>query len=198
MLPNNLSECNIPLNFQRDLKELFPDQFTQTLKQKDQSLFLYGEPGTGKTLRAIGTYLNHFRNSENIPKNYFQFINVSELLFKIRQTYSYPTKFNKELEMSYEEILLSQYRTPKYIFLDDLGVEKTTDWSLQTLYLIINFRYENMKNTIITSNYSPQELMKKMADERIISRIVSMCQVVKCTKQYRHVQACTGTKVKLK
>jgi len=47
--------------------------------------------------------------------------------------------------------------------------EKTTEWALQTLFVIIDRRYRNMVKTIITSNLSLNEISEKIGD-RIASR----------------------------
>jgi integrase len=56
------------------------------------------------------------------------------------------------------------------LYLDDLGTEKPTDWALQTLYLIIDRRYPEMMQTIISSNLNLDELSSRLGD-RIASRI---------------------------
>lgn len=143
-------------------------------------LFIYGEVGSGKTLLACHLLekilVKDFIDDRFNPSRY-KFITVPELLLEIRDSFSGRTKTEKEV--------VEFYSTVNYLILDDLGVEKVTDWSLQTLYLIINRRYENMKSTIVTSNYSLNELSEKMHDRRIPSRLMAMCKVVKLTGKDR-------------
>jgi DNA replication protein DnaC len=61
------------------------------------------------------------------------------------------------------------------LILDDLGVDKPSDWVLNVLYNIINYRYENLKKTIITSNFSLDEIAEAFNDNRITRRIERMC-----------------------
>jgi DNA replication protein DnaC len=61
--------------------------------------------------------------------------------------------------------------------MDDLGTEKPSDWVIQTLYVIINSRYEEDKQTVITSNYSLEEIRKNLND-KIASRIIAMTEVI--------------------
>lgn len=60
------------------------------------------------------------------------------------------------------------------VILDDIGVEKNSEWVSTTLYTIINGRYENERPTILISNLNIKELADKV-DDRIVSRITEMC-----------------------
>ena len=45
------------------------------------------------------------------------------------------------------------------MIIDDLGKEQCSDWSMSTLYSILNDRYEDMKPTIVTTNYNADALV---------------------------------------
>ena len=75
--------------------------------------------------------------------------------------------------------IIQRYSEADCLVLDDLGAEKTTDWSFSVLYLIIDNRYNNYKKTIITSNFALNQLAGKLGDDRIPSRIRAMCSIVK-------------------
>lgn len=49
-------------------------------------------------------------------------------------------------------------RHPGTVVLDDLGREKTSDWTGETVYTLVNGRYESMLPTIITTNLTGAEL----------------------------------------
>ena len=72
------------------------------------------------------------------------------------------------------------------LILDDIGVERVSDFVLETLYRVINYRYVNMLPTIFTSNLNIQELADKIGD-RSVSRIVEMCGVVELTGSDRRL-----------
>lgn len=99
------------------------------------------------------------------------FITVPELLMKIRSCFSLD---------KCEETIVNKYSNVPFLVLDDLGVEKGSEWALQTLYIIINNRYSNCLQTVITSNFSIEEIGIKLGD-RIASRIAGMCDVVELT-----------------
>lgn len=44
------------------------------------------------------------------------------------------------------------------VVLDDLGQEKTSDWTSETIYALVNARYESMLPTIVTTNLTGSEL----------------------------------------
>ena len=98
------------------------------------------------------------------------FISVPELLLEIRDTF-------QSNEIS-EKAVIDKYSWVDVLILDDLGVEKTSDWVLQTLYTIMDRRYREELRTIITSNLDIEEIREKF-DDRIASRIVGMCRI--CT-----------------
>ena len=61
----------------------------------------------------------------------------------------------------------------KIMFIDDMAVEKSTDWNDEILYRLINYRSENMLETHFASNLTLQELSEKKGD-RIASRVAGM------------------------
>lgn len=86
--------------------------------------------------------------------------------------------------------------TPKYLnlmrsvdmlILDDVGKEKQTEWSQSMMFDILNHRYENMKPTIITSNFNSHEL-ERYFGEACYSRLIETCHAfVTQGKDYRQL-----------
>lgn len=129
-------------------------------------LYLRGNTGVGKTHIAVCIMKRLIEQS--IPA---VFISIPELLLEIRDTF----KGNNE---SSELQIIDEYGyTKKTVVFDDIGSEKVSDWSLQTLYLIIDRRYREILPTIVTSNLSLDELSEKLSD-RIASRIAGMCEII--------------------
>ena len=73
--------------------------------------------------------------------------------------------------------LMNEYKDIDLLVLDDLGAEKSSDYAVQQLFLVIDHRLRNKKLTFITSNYSIND-MSKYVSQRIASRILEMCRVV--------------------
>jgi DNA replication protein DnaC len=44
------------------------------------------------------------------------------------------------------------------VVLDDIGQEKASDWTAETIYTLVNARYESMLPTIVTTNLTGAEL----------------------------------------
>jgi len=144
----------------------------------NKGLYLTGDRGTGKTHFAVAIMrgsLEHVTpvdtgkgltiRTQSVPA----FVSVPEMLLEIRQSYSE----NK----SSEKTTIDKYTERNLLIMDDLGVEKTTEWAMQILYIIIDRRYRDEKRTIITSNLSLDELSAKL-DDRVASRIAGMCMVL--------------------
>jgi DNA replication protein DnaC len=109
-----------------------------------------------------------------------RWISAVDLLLQIRGTFR-PGSENTE------ESIIEEYSDCRLLVLDDLGAEKTSEWSLQTLYTIIDRRYREERQTIITSNLSLDELASQV-DDRIASRLSELCRVVRLAGEDRRVK----------
>lgn len=125
--------------------------------------------GTGKTMLAVAT-ANSIIKKLKLP---LKFIASIDLLEEIKQTYNKDSKYN-------EFDLINSYRNINILVIDDIGVERQTSWVNDKLYSILNYRLENNKVTIFTSNCRISELN---LDERIISRINSMAVPIKLPEE---------------
>jgi DNA replication protein DnaC len=83
-------------------------------------------------------------------------------------------------DKSYE--VLDKYKQIDWLFIDDLGVDKNNEWFFQKIYSLIDYRYEYLLPTLITSNMDLLTLAKKFGDARITRRIATMCEQIKFTK----------------
>jgi DNA replication protein DnaC len=136
-------------------------------------LFLHGPPGTGKTHLAIALLKDHGR------MEWGSFVTVASLLMELRDS------FRDKAERSEREII-EHYAKVQLLVLDDLGAEKTSEFALQSLYIIIDKRYSEMRSTIITSNLTVDEIAEKVGD-RIASRIAGMCKVIELKGRDRRI-----------
>lgn len=131
-------------------------------------LFFYGKAGAGKTHLAVSIARYIIEEKQVAVK----FARVIDLLMDIRRTYNADEYFRTENETE----LLRKYSTIPLLILDDLGTEKSTEWSRQIFYQIIDSRWIDDKPIIITSNLSLRELAERF-DDRISSRIGGSCEV---------------------
>lgn len=99
-----------------------------------------------------------------------------DLLARVKQTFDRPGEATEaEIMRIYEEVPL--------LIIDDIGTEQPTTWGITQIYTIINARYEAYMPIIITTNYSGENLIRRMTPDRddgitaakTISRLTEMC-----------------------
>lgn len=71
------------------------------------------------------------------------------------------------------ETVFQQYATARLLVLDDLGASKSTEWTEEINYRLVNHRYENELPTLCTSNVPPKELAETLGG-RVASRLIEM------------------------
>jgi DNA replication protein DnaC len=133
-------------------------------------LMLIGGVGTGKTHIAVA--IGRLVCQQVDWGDRVLFANVPALLREIKQGYSQ--------DDDREQIIMRRLAGPigsELVILDDMAAEKSTDWAADTLYSIVNTRYENMQATIITANVT-LDTLKQRVGERIVSRLYERCVVV--------------------
>lgn len=125
------------------------------------SIFLTGVVGTGKTraVKAIEKHLN-----EKKGKWFTSFYNFTDLMSRVR----FKTEDN-DFDLKLDNIA----GFPGVLIIDDFGAKQPSPITIDQLYLILNYRYEHILPTIITSNLSLQEV-ETLFGERISSRIDRM------------------------
>ena len=141
-----------------------------------KGLFLHGEKGTGKTKLAAIIANERARAGKPVL-----FASVPDLMADIRASFA---------DGKTAETVRTVKETP-FLVLDDLGSEKMTEWVGEQLFCIVNHRYNEMLPTVVTSNYSPTQVIAHMATvdrdgnviddmqgQRIMSRIYGMCERV--------------------
>lgn len=117
--------------------------------------------GTGKTHLAVST----IRNMVWHGITDVEFVSSASIFMKIKNTFS-------EKSAETETDVIRDYCKKRWLVIDDIGVEKSSDWSLQVWYSIIDRRYQEMLPTIFTSNLSVADIAEKIGP-RIASRISS-------------------------
>lgn len=129
--------------------------------------FMTGEPGIGKTHLAVA-YLREDLLEHG--EEHCRFLRTVDLLKSIRDSFD-------DRSGDSEKRLLDYYgaRVP-FLVLDDLGAEKVSDFVLQTLYDLLDRRYGECLDTLITSNLTLEELAVHYLShgDRLVSRIAGM------------------------
>ena len=165
----HLISTHIPIKYQN-----IESDNPELKRWQDESLFITGNPGTGKTVLAASIGKKILR-----CLNLLDFIKYPAFIMQIQGA------FKKEQEDPYE-MARSVAQFPGVLIIDDLGAEKLTDFVRQITYYILNEREQNCGTTIITSNFSLSQLDEQF-DSRISSRIAGMCRIVKMTGDDRRI-----------
>jgi len=141
------------------IKEICKEIVTKPL-----DLLLTGNAGSGKTHLAVAIF-REWVKTQKVTTNNALFITVTDLLLEIREVFS--DKTDKT-----EAEIVNKYAREQYLILDDLGAEKTSEWSITTLYTIIDQRYRQELPTIVTTNLTIDQIGSQIS-ERIASRLSS-------------------------
>ncbi|HEX6513793.1 MAG TPA: ATP-binding protein [Chloroflexota bacterium] len=120
-------------------------------------LLLYGTYGCGKTHLAAAA-VNHRIAVLERPA---LFVVVPDFLDYLRST------FNPAPAAGLDDGYFQRVKAVEFLALDDLGAEHSTPWVNETLFQLINYRYNNELPTIFTSNAEVEAV-----DDRIRSRML--------------------------
>jgi DNA replication protein DnaC len=144
------------------------DESSRVTAEKPFLTFL-GAAGTGKSLSAART--SKALCQRDWYAMYWQ--NCAELLLEIRATF-------KDGCRDTEAEVVKRIVSKPLLVLDDLAAEKVSDYSVSTLYIIINSRGERALPTIITSNLSLRQIAEQLGS-RIADRLQRYGDVVYAT-----------------
>ena len=145
----------------------------------NKGVFLFGKPHTGKTIEAAFLYVEWYYENVWKPassKKKGQFITMSDFMQELKDSISNQNKSSQQV--------LDYFKDLDLLVLDDFGTDKLGDWAYQSLYYVVNYRYENLLPTIYTSNFSLPEIVEQLQDERLVKRIGVSCQIVEKKKIY--------------
>lgn len=158
-------------------------KFVKNYPVQDIGLLFLGPCGVGKTHLAVAI-IHELINKKGVP---CYFCDFRDLIRNIQNTYT------PDSSLTESEILEPVFQKD-VLLLDELGAKRTTAWVEETVFYIINNRYNNKKLTIFTSNYPDSEeeeedtrdsFFKKGGETlidrigiRLRSRIYEMCKIV--------------------
>ncbi|MFD8391873.1 ATP-binding protein [Streptomyces sp. NPDC059680] len=127
------------------------------------SLLIAGPTGTGKTYQAYGAIRTLLARGVR-------------LRWEATTTADFHARLRPRAGHDAERDLQTLARCP-LLFLDDLGAAKTSEWTEELTYRLINYRYEHMLPTLITTNL-PMEQLRVTLGDRVASRLAEMTERV--------------------
>ena len=157
--------------------------FAENFPMVDKGLLFIGNPGVGKTHLTVAI-LRHLMTGKGIDCLFFSF---PDLLEQLQESYD-PVALRSKAE------ILQPVLETEVVAIDDLGARRVSDWVEDTVTYILNYRYNQKKATILTSNLpdAPPETAtrgsagrQRVSDTlldrigiRIYSRLFEMCEKV--------------------
>jgi DNA replication protein DnaC len=123
--------------------------------------YFYGNPGNGKTIMAKSSVVY----ASQVLGYKAKYTKVSTLINDLRASYS---------EDAGQKIYfdkLQSLRKVKYLVLDEVGRDRQTDFSKQSLSDIMDYRYEDAVSqqtvTVWVSNFKPEDIFEPYQFDRI-------------------------------
>lgn len=153
-----------------------------------RSLYVAGSIGAGKTFLASCIARDLLRRS--VP---LLWAHMGKILAELRASFG----GNND-----PDAVLLNYKKCNILILDDLGKERPTEWAIEQLFTLINYRYEHNLPLIITTNYGAEGLIRRLTPaspngyppddttaHAIVDRLCAMCDTITLTnKSYRQQQ----------
>jgi DNA replication protein DnaC len=140
---------------------LFAGRLVLDYPAVDRGLLLMGPAGVGKTHLAVAIMKGIL--GKGFSAVFYEF---GSLLKEIQDSYN-PISKSSELKV------LAPVFQADLLVLDELGATVPTDWVRDTMYQIINKRYNDRKVTIFTTNYSDETNVSGISDEANKTRTFS-------------------------
>ena len=147
-------------------------------RKEGKGLLLHGAVGTGKTYLAA--CICNALIDKGFSAKMTDFNRLSNQIFD--------TKDGKQA-------FIDSFNKYSILVLDDLGVERTTEWMKEMVYTIINNRYRAGLPFIITTNLTMQQITspQEVAYARIYDRILERCIPVEIAGVSRRRQGLAQT-----
>lgn len=185
-IPRRYRECHLD-NFEvhndshKDALKI-SKQFVKNYPAQEIGLLFIGPCGVGKTHLAAAI-IQELVLKKSVPCIFYDF---RELIRGIQST------FSPESALTESDVLNPVFQS-EVLVLDELGAKRTTAWVEDTVFYIINHRYNHKKITLFTTNYPDTEDEEDGRDAfyrkggeslidrigvRLRSRIYEMCKVV--------------------
>lgn len=150
--------------------ENYVSHFAKALEDGTGLLF-YGGVGTGKTYMAAA---------------------IANALIDEGRTVRFNTaRGYADQFFSDKNVMIEALRTCNCVILDDLNAERQTDYMQETVFQIVNIRYEMQLPIIVTTNLSPAQFSNpsNLSEERIFSRLTRCFPVLISGEDRRKKQA---------
>lgn len=175
ILQNDLTRAWHGTGVPKRYRSVLPDEDGLREMGRFGGLYLNGPKGTGKTTKACAVLKAYVRHEQRDGWVSARFMSVPDWLASMRG------RFGEQEDEAYRRAA-----TCKLLVLDDIGKGNPTPTALERLFRLIDGRYNEMRPTIFTSQYSLGELSDRFTTDKdletadaIVSRIHETCKVVR-------------------
>ena len=126
-----------------------------TQEREHHFITFIGEPGRGKTHLALGIGWRWLELEAGVVRYW----PVSELLDTIRREYDHKVQddYGNPRPGAFDHA-----KACDLLILDDLGVEKPTEWAIDRLDTLVNHRWLENKATVFTTNLAPSQIQPRI------------------------------------
>jgi len=139
-----------------------------TMKEYGKGLYLFSEiKGSGKT-RLISSVANALVKIYGVE---LAFLKADDLLTQIKKTFNGPSNTS-------EDEIVKIFRRVDVLVIDDIAVEKPSDFAERIFFNVLDYRLEHKKVTLFTSNKTIDNLREIYIEGRVGSRIQKMAMEI--------------------
>ena len=138
--------------------KLFTGKMEEFLS-KGVSIILCGKPGTGKTHLGCAMLLEAMKMGYKGA-----YVGIFDLFDHYKST------FSSNAEETGRDVV-DRYRRPDLLVIDEVGVQYGSEAEAVIIFRILNERYNNLRSTIIISNFLAQDLSKYLGSS-VVDRLM--------------------------
>ena len=133
----------------------------EQVKEKNLGLLFWGDVGTGKSFLAACIANGLLDQGVSVMMT-----NFTRILNKL-----------SDLQVKERSQFISDFGKVDLLIIDDLGVERNSEFALEQVYAVIDERCKANLPLIITTNLTPRQMRsaQDVAHARIYSRVLEMC-----------------------
>lgn len=149
---------NAVMKWAKDYVDRWNDAFSKNI-----GLLLWGDVGTGKTYFAA--CIANALVEQHVSVKMTNFSTILNDLFAESDKNKYLDRLNNH----------------NLLIIDDLGIERGTEYAIEQVYNIIDTRYKSGKPLIVTTNLTLEELKNPtdVPHKRIYDRVLGMCTPIR-------------------